>query len=994
MTNIKEIFENKIKIDAKVVSIESLFNNEDRLKNTNYKPSYQRNYVWDDEKATYFIESILLGTEIPPLIYFRNVSKVEIIDGRQRYETILRFLSNDFKLKKSGLKKLDSKEFINKNFENLELKFRDLFYETRLRIIEFSFNTRQGINDIIEDDIKKEIFKRYNTGITPLKNTDIERAEFLFDDVNTFFKEKVLKDKVLKETLTTLFYFERGNDEILLKKIRELLIIENIPIRYFANKKGDIINAYYEYVFSDPDQIDFKELKLSFVRKINLIKKIYFELIKEISYNRLISECLYWGFSILERETTLKEVSVEHISKLVSFIKDNISFYDMDRSSFSKNINSRYENIASIFSKLYKIEFDNYLTRNEEFNNDLDAIDNLNNNEDPLSFDDLRLNKTEPSSTSIDDIIRSIQRQKFIIRPQYQRNEVIDRKKRSSLIESILLGIKLPPLFIYKRKDGISEVIDGQQRLLSILSYMGNDYLSENYESLSSNYENFSLSLKNGILTNLHGLKFYDLETEYQEKIKNFDLWIIEIDGKYNSNFDPIDLFIRLNYKPYPIKLDSFEMWNSYIERDLINTIKDIYNNHKDWFYVRKNTSRMENENILTALIYLYYEFKTSNDSKYKALDYYKIGSKVNFRLRSKNDLTKKLETFPNEMIYYSNKFEIDFLYKLRKLINYDYEKSEVQNLDFILSVDNGRRTQQALYALWYFFNEVPISVIEHNAVAIQDDIRGLFDLMNNVKNIIDFDNSVSFFKMNYISYSNQKNSIIKYKLGDIAKVFRGIDKNKIEYSANSDARLVILNSDITSNNNSLIYKNISVENFNNKVLENFRAPEKIIINSNINLFSTSIHLDFQSLFFDSNNYGIIVKRPGIDVKYIYTLLSSNYLLDGIYDTLNITNISNIDIPFISLKQQQVFTRLYDIISECTDAIIKNYFSNIKNELVFGLYNDEKFRKHDFSYVYLLDELSLEFQNNEISLIYQNISSGESLISKYLLIISSIKLLG
>ncbi|MCW3170462.1 DUF262 domain-containing protein, partial [Chryseobacterium sp. 09-1422] len=243
MTNIKEIFENKIKIDAKVVSIESLFNNEDRLKNTNYKPSYQRNYVWDDEKATYFIESILLGTEIPPLIYFRNVSKVEIIDGRQRYETILRFLSNDFKLKKSGLKKLDSKEFINKNFENLDLKFRDLFYETRLRIIEFSFNTRQGINDIIEDDIKKEIFKRYNTGITPLKNTDIERAEFLFDNVNTFFKEKVLKDKVLKETLTTLFYFERGNDEILLKKIRELLIIENIPIRYFANKKGDIINA-------------------------------------------------------------------------------------------------------------------------------------------------------------------------------------------------------------------------------------------------------------------------------------------------------------------------------------------------------------------------------------------------------------------------------------------------------------------------------------------------------------------------------------------------------------------------------------------------------------------------------------------------------------------------------------------------------------------------------------------------------------------------------
>jgi uncharacterized protein with ParB-like and HNH nuclease domain len=81
---IREIFKNLIKIEPKVMSIESLFHNEERVNMTDYKPSYQRNYVWDDEKATYFIESILLGTEIPPLIYFRNTEKIEVIDGRQR----------------------------------------------------------------------------------------------------------------------------------------------------------------------------------------------------------------------------------------------------------------------------------------------------------------------------------------------------------------------------------------------------------------------------------------------------------------------------------------------------------------------------------------------------------------------------------------------------------------------------------------------------------------------------------------------------------------------------------------------------------------------------------------------------------------------------------------------------------------------------------------------------------------------------------------------
>ena len=172
--NIKEVFENKLKIDSKTVSIDSLFRNEDKLKNTNYKPFYQRNYVWDDEKATYFIESILLGTEIPPLVYFKKISKVEVIDGRQRYETILRFINNDFKLKRTGLKKLNTKDFINKNYDSLDKKYKDLIWETKLRIIEFSFNTKEGITDSIEDKVKKEIFKRYNSGITPLKTNEID----------------------------------------------------------------------------------------------------------------------------------------------------------------------------------------------------------------------------------------------------------------------------------------------------------------------------------------------------------------------------------------------------------------------------------------------------------------------------------------------------------------------------------------------------------------------------------------------------------------------------------------------------------------------------------------------------------------------------------------------------------------------------------------------------------------------------------------------------
>lgn len=60
--NLTDIFVNKLRIDPYVQSIDVLFD-EGRVRKTEYNPPYQRNYVWDSEKATYFLESILIGTE-------------------------------------------------------------------------------------------------------------------------------------------------------------------------------------------------------------------------------------------------------------------------------------------------------------------------------------------------------------------------------------------------------------------------------------------------------------------------------------------------------------------------------------------------------------------------------------------------------------------------------------------------------------------------------------------------------------------------------------------------------------------------------------------------------------------------------------------------------------------------------------------------------------------------------------------------------------------
>jgi hypothetical protein len=156
-----------LKIETYSKSIGSLFGPR-LLSRIDYKPYYQRNYVWDDNKASYFIESILLGTEIPPLIFFSNGTNFEVIDGRQRFETIKRFKDSEFALTHKGLSIL--KQLVKVTYESLRkdnLHIIDLFLDTTIRIIEVEILDSRALDPELEDKIKKEIFSRYNSGSPP-----------------------------------------------------------------------------------------------------------------------------------------------------------------------------------------------------------------------------------------------------------------------------------------------------------------------------------------------------------------------------------------------------------------------------------------------------------------------------------------------------------------------------------------------------------------------------------------------------------------------------------------------------------------------------------------------------------------------------------------------------------------------------------------------------------------------------------------------------------
>jgi len=62
------------------------------------------------------------------------------------------------------------------------------------------------------------------------------------------------------------------------------------------------------------------------------------------------------------------------------------------------------------------------------------------------------------------------------IQPEYQRRRVWDIKRKSQFIESLLMNVPIPPIFLLEWEYGRYEVMDGQQRLDAIISFYSNEY--------------------------------------------------------------------------------------------------------------------------------------------------------------------------------------------------------------------------------------------------------------------------------------------------------------------------------------------------------------------------------------------------------------------------------------------------------------------------------------------------------------------------------------
>ncbi|MFT7561689.1 MAG: hypothetical protein ACI93R_003618 [Flavobacteriales bacterium] len=154
---------------------------------------------------------------------------------------------------------------------------------------------------------------------------------------------------------------------------------------------------------------------------------------------------------------------------------------------------------------------------------------------------------TDSYPMSIGELINLYKDGEIEIHPEFQRFYRWTETQKSKLIESILLSIPLPSIFVAQREDGVWDVVDGLQRLSTIFSFMGvlKDEKGEETSPLVLLGTKYLPSLEGKVWEDKHNKdREIDIDIRRVFKREKIDLKIIKRESGRDTK---LELFQRLN---------------------------------------------------------------------------------------------------------------------------------------------------------------------------------------------------------------------------------------------------------------------------------------------------------------------------------------------------------------------------------------------------------------------------------------------------------------
>ena len=264
----------------------------------------------------------------------------------------------------------------------------------------------------------------------------------------------------------------------------------------------------------------------------------------------------------------------------------------------------------------------------------------------------------------LSEYVSKYEKEEIILNPPYQRIFRWSIEDQSTLIESILLGIPLPPIFALQRPDGKWEIIDGLQRTQTILNFFNTE-------------KSFKLQgLK--ILTELNEKESSELPREIILKVKNSRIRV-ELVEETEDIFSQYLLFNRLNSNGE--KLSEQEKRNFLIYKKnsfFYDNIQKLGNEENflkvlGWNKKEHNERIRKQENIEYVIKYFLARFTSKEESKksHNTIEEFINDEIISFlNYATQEILESEFSLFKKTFDFLSNNFGLDTLKKNGKRAN------------------------------------------------------------------------------------------------------------------------------------------------------------------------------------------------------------------------------------------------------------------------------------------------------------------------------------
>lgn len=144
--------------------------------------------------------------------------------------------------------------------------------------------------------------------------------------------------------------------------------------------------------------------------------------------------------------------------------------------------------------------------------------------------------RSEALDLSFGEIVNLHGSHELVIQPEYQRLFRWSDEQRSRLVESVLLELPVPQIFVIENTDGVLELIDGLQRISSVIQFISAEHISLEPLRLQGC----------DLIPDLNGLTFNDLPLALRLRVKRASVRTIVI-KRQSKSFLRYEMFKRLN---------------------------------------------------------------------------------------------------------------------------------------------------------------------------------------------------------------------------------------------------------------------------------------------------------------------------------------------------------------------------------------------------------------------------------------------------------------